>query len=237
VTITLTAATVIVATKVTTADGAGAIDTAMDVPSTVGVGPITVTFTAADAATYNNSSVAQTMKVPKPTVTLSVSEANVGDVVDVTAAGFAPLSGLSVLTIGGADVRSGTVTSDAEGNATASFTVPGVTGSNIVTVTIGAETVSTSLSVTAAAVAAAAATTAPADIFADVIANDDSLVRVWRFANADQSWQFYDPRPAFASANTLEKSGAGDIVWVNVTVEQTFQSTTLYPGWNLISLD
>jgi len=237
VTVTLTAASVIVATKVTEADGAGAIDTSMDVPSTVGVGPITVTFTAADAATYDNDSIAQTMKVPKPTVKMSVAEASVGDVVDVTAAGFAPLSGLSVLTIGGADVRSGTVTSDAEGNMTASFTVPGVTGSNIVTVTIGAETVSTSLSVTAAAVAAAAATTAPADIFADVIANDDNLVRVWRFSNSDQSWQFYDPREEFASANTLEKSGTGDIVWVNVTAEQAFQSSTLYPGWNLISLD
>ena len=83
----------------------------------------------------------------------------------------------------------------------------------------------------------AAATTAPVDIFADVIANDDNLVRVWRFTNADQTWEFYDPRAAFASANTLEKSGAGDIVWVNVTVEQAFQSTTLFPGWNLISLD
>ena len=71
----------------------------------------------------------------------------------------------------------------------------------------------------------------------DVISNDDNLVRVWRFSNADQSWNFYDPRPAFASANTLAKTGAGDIVWVNVTAEQTFQSATLFPGWNLISLN
>ena len=70
----------------------------------------------------------------------------------------------------------------------------------------------------------------------DVIANDDNLVRVWRFSNPDQSWSFYDPRPAFADANTLAKTGAGDIVWVNVTAEQTFQSGTLFPGWNLISL-
>ena len=78
--------------------------------------------------------------------------------------------------------------------------------------------------------------TAPQTIFADVIANEDNLVRVWRFSNADQSWNFYDPRPAFESANTLEKSGAGDIVWVNVTAEQAFQGGTLFPGWNLISL-
>ena len=105
------------------------------------------------------------------------------------------------------------------------------------TVKIGATEVSTSVSVAAATTTAAAATTAPADIFADVIANDDNLVRVWRFSNADQTWEFYDPRTAFASANTLEKSGTGDIVWVNVIAEEAFQSTTLYPGWNLISLD
>jgi hypothetical protein len=236
VTITLASAGVDVGTKIATSDGAGAVDTTMVKPSTVGVGPLTVTFTAADQASYNNTAIAQTMKIPKPTIELSVSEANIGDVVDVTAAGFAPSSGLSVLSIGGADVRSGVVTSDTEGGLTTSFIVPGVTGSNIVTVTIGADSVSTSISVLVASTTAAA-TTAPADIFADVIANDDNLVRVWRFSNADQTWEFYDPRAAFASANTLEKSGAGDIVWVNVIAEEAFQSTTLYTGWNLISLD
>ena len=82
----------------------------------------------------------------------------------------------------------------------------------------------------------AAATDATETIFADVIANGDNLVRVWRFSNADQSWAFYDPRPAFITANTLTKSGAGDIVWVNVITEQEFQGGTLFPGWNLISL-
>jgi len=242
VTLTLASASTTRATKVVTADTAGAIDTTMDIPSTVGVGPVTVTFTAADQATYNNSSVAQTLKVPKPTVLLSTSDPKVGDVVDVTAAGFPPLSGLSTLTIGGADVSGSTpITSDAEGGLTTSFIVPGVTGSNIVTVKIGATEVSTSVSV-AAATTTAAATTAPADIFADVIANDDNLVRVWRFSNGDQTWEFYDPRAAFASANTLEKSGTGDIVWVNVNVDQNFSGTDtdggdLSSGWNLIVLN
>ncbi|MCH8801657.1 MAG: hypothetical protein IH963_12190, partial [Chloroflexi bacterium] len=160
-----------------------------------------------------------------------------GDVVDVEATGFPPSSGLSTLTIGGADVRSGVVTTNTQGSLSTSFIVPGVTGSNIVTVIIGSETVSTSITVLVAAGTAAAATTAPAEIFADVIANGDNLVRVWRFSNATQTWEFYDPRPAFEAANTLKKSGAGDIVWVNVTSEQAFQSTTLFPGWNLISLD
>jgi hypothetical protein len=242
VTITLKSGSTTVATQVATADGAGGIDASVKIPSTVGVGAKTVTFTAADAATYDNDSVAQTLKIPKPTVTLSTDEADIGEVVTVTALGFPPSSGLSALTVGGADVRGGAVvTSDTEGGATATFVTPGVTGSNIVTVTIGASSVSTSVSVLAATTTVAS-TTAPAEIFADEIANDDNLVRVWRFSNADQSWEFYDPRPAFASANTLEKSGAGDIVWVSVSADQTVtaltdtNSGTLISGWNLIVL-
>lgn len=238
VTLTLKNGTTTVATKVATADGSGDFADSMAIPSTVGVGPLTVTFTGADAATYGNTSLAKNLTIPKPSLALSVSEAEVGASVDVTASGFPPLSGLSTLTIGGADVRvAGVVTtSNAEGGLTTSFTVPGVTGSNIVTVTIGAETVSTSISVVAATAPVAAATTAPADIFADVIASDDNLVRVWRFNNADQGWKFYDPRPEFESANTLDASGAGDIVWVNVVAEQAFQGGTLVAGWNLIVL-
>ena len=205
-------------------------------------GAVTATDTSGGTATSGSISVSPSLSVtgtanaPKPTVTLSASEAEVGAVIDVEAAGFPPSSGLSVLTIGGADVRSGVVTSDTEGRLTTSFTVTGVTGSNIVTVTIGAETVST-LIVVLAAKAPAVAAMDPETIFADVIANDDNLVRVWRFDNATQRWEFYDPRPAFEVANTLAKSRAGDIVWVNVTAEQAFQGGTLFPGWNLISLN
>ena len=89
-----------------------------------------------------------------------------------------------------------------------------------------------------AAKAPAAANTDNTEVvFASVIANDDNLVRFWRFSNADQSWAFYDPRPEFAAANTLAKTGAGDIVWVNVNAEEAFQGGTLFPGWNLISLN
>ena len=143
--IALASDSVLRATKVVVSDGAGRIDTFMDIPSTIGVGPEIVTFTAYDSSTYGNTAVAQTMSIPKPTVTLSISEANAGDWVTVTANGFAPYSGLSALSIGGADVRSGVVTSDSEGGATTSFIVPGVTGSNIVTVTIGANTAFTSI--------------------------------------------------------------------------------------------
>ncbi len=73
-------------------------------------------------------------------------------------------------------------------------------------------------------------------VFADVVANNGNLVRVWRYSNATQSWAFFDPRPAFSAANTLKETATNNIVWVNVKVQQTFQGQTLFPGWNLISL-
>jgi hypothetical protein len=82
----------------------------------------------------------------------------------------------------------------------------------------------------------ATAAQATGTVFAAVVANNDNLVRVWRYSNATQSWAFYDPRPAFAAANTLTNTSSGDIVSVNVKVQQTFQDQTLFPGWNLISL-
>ncbi|MCH7843545.1 MAG: hypothetical protein IID01_12360 [Chloroflexi bacterium] len=236
VTVTLKSGTTTKGTAVVVAATDGTITADVTIPSTVGVGPKTVTFSATD--TLGNSSTAVTLTIPKSSITLSAAEATVGDVITVVAAGFTPNSGLSKLEIGGADVRTGVSTSDDVGSLTVEFTVPGLTGSQLVTIKIGGTAeVSTSINVVKVKGTAAAATTAPAVIFADLIANDDNLVRVWRFSNATQTWEFYDPRPAFEHANTLEKSGAGDIVWVNVTSEQAFQNTTLFPGWNLISLD
>jgi hypothetical protein len=234
-TITLKLGTTTLTSQVTTIDSEGGLSQVIRIPANTGVGPDTVTFTATD--TKGNSSTAVNLSVPSAKVSLSSGSAAVGDVITVMTTGFPPQSGLSTLEIGGADVRGGVVTSNIRGELETTFIVPGLTGSQLVTVKIGDTQVSTSLTVTASTGPVAADTTAPVDIFADVIANSDNLVRVWRFDNATQSWQFYDPRPAFSDANTLEKSGAGDIVWVNVKVEQAFQDGTLFPGWNLISLN
>ena len=142
------------------------------------------------------------------------------------------------MTIGGLDVRPTPAPStDVDGGFTAVVMVPGLTeGNHTVKVTASSVTGSLSLKVVATLAEVIAVSTATEDVFADTIAADN-LVRVWKFSNADQSWSFYDPRDAFASANTLSDTASGDIVWVNVTAEESFQSGTLYPGWNLIALD
>jgi len=158
----------------------------------------------------------------------------------ITGTGFNSLGTVSALTIGSASaIPSPAPRAGRDGALEATVIVPLLNpGAYTVTMVNGTGfSASATFTALATKAVAAASTDTPATIFADVIDNSDNLVRVWRFSNADQSWQFYDPRPAFEDANTLAKSGAGDIVWVNVTAEQDFQGATLFPGWNLISLN
>jgi hypothetical protein len=106
-----------------------------------------------------------------------------------------------------------------------------------VKVTLGGIVGTASLTIVEAAAVPVVTTTATGTVFATVVSNADNLVRVWRYSNATQSWAFYDPRTAFAAANTLTTTTSKDIVWVNVKVKQTFQGKDLFAGWNLISLD
>ena len=167
-----------------------------------------------------------------------MSEAETGTNITITGAGFPSYATVGTMEIGGLDVKPTPAPStDVDGNFTSTVMVPGlVAGNHTVKATASSVTGSVSLKVVATTAAVVAASTATEDVFADSIAADN-LVRGWKFSNADQSWSFYDPREAFAAANTLANTVSGDIVWVNVTAEESFQSGTLYPGWNLISLD
>jgi len=177
---------------------------------------------------------------PNPSIVITPAAASVEETVSVVGTGFNSLGTVTVLSIGSASaLPSPAPRASRNGDITTDVIVPLLNaGSYTVTMTNGTGfSASTTFTASAAKVVAASTADDTATVFADVIANDDSLVRVWRFSNSDQSWNFYDPRPAFASANTLVKTGAGDIVWVNVTAEQSFQGGTLFPGWNLISLN
>jgi len=97
-------------------------------------------------------------------------------------------------------------------------------------------TANTSFTLLATAVTPTVTTQDTTVVFADEIASDN-LVRVWLFSNTTKEWTFFDPRPAFAAANSLTSSSSGDIVWVNITADTTFQGTDLTAGWSVISLD
>jgi hypothetical protein len=225
-------------TAVVTSDGTGAFSTDVVIPNTLGVGKVELFFTAADAASIGNTSLAVKYTTAGAKITLSQSTAVVGDTVTVAGTGFTPNTAVTALTLAGANVMpiGAPVISDAQGGFTVEFTTPGLIGSKNVSATVGADTKTAPLIITAAPVTQPPAASTNTDvIFADEIASGN-LVRVWRFTNSTQAWAFFDPRPAFANANTLIVVVSGDIVWINVTEQTTFQGQTLFPGWNLISL-
>ena len=217
-----------------TADSYGEFTKVVTIPNTPAI-PSTNTITGAISG---GGSKTTAHKIPESSIALDVSESETGSSVTITGVGFPAYATVGTMTIGGLDVRPTPAPStDVDGGFTSTVMVPGLTaGNHTVKVTASSVTGSISLKVVATTAAVVAASTATEDVFADSIAADN-LVRVWKFNNADQSWSFYDPREAFADANTLANTASGDIVWVNVTAEEAFQSTTLYPGWNLISLD
>ncbi|PKB72465.1 MAG: hypothetical protein BZY87_00530 [SAR202 cluster bacterium Io17-Chloro-G6] len=172
-------------------------------------------------------------------MTITPSSAAVEDTVVIDGTGFNSLATVTVLTIGGASaLPSPAPRATRNGEVTATILVPLLNpGTYTVVMTNAAGFSATSTLTVVTSSAPPASTQADTQvIFAVVIDNDNNLVRVWRYSNATQEWSFYDPRDEFADANTLEKTGAGDIVWVNVVVEQEFQGQTLFTGWNLIVL-
>ena len=50
--------------------------------------------------------------------------------------------------------------------------------------------------------------------------NSDNLIRVFYFRNSSKDWLFYDPRPAFAAANTLVDLRDQEIYWLKVKRDQ-----------------
>ena len=178
--------------------------------------------------------------IPNPTITITPSAAAADETVRFVGENFNALGTVNTITFGTASaVPSPAPRTGTTGSFESDVRVPALNPGTY-TVTVSNASGFTA-NVTFTALASAAATTgapqATEMVFADVIANSDNLVRVWWFNNADQSWSFYDPRPAFAAVTTYTEASSGDIVWVNVTSQQDFQGLTLFPGWNLISLD
>ena len=59
----------------------------------------------------------------------------------------------------------------------------------------------------------------PSTEFAPLL-DADNLVRVFNYRNSTKDWLFFDPRPAFAGANTLLDIRSREIYWVKVNRDQ-----------------
>ena len=223
-------------------DAAGSFTVTTEIPPATGGGSLTpgTKIVIATVGTISGSTTA--FAVPNPTIVLSPASAAVEETVVITGTGFNSLGTASTLTIGDVSViPSPAPRASRNGDIEATITIPLLNPGSYTVVLTNDTNANFTATATFVAVASKAPAAASADttetVFADVIANSDNLVRVWRFSNADQGWSFFDPRAAFSDANTLVKTGAGDIVWVSVLAEQSFQGGTLFTGWSLIVLN
>jgi len=222
------------------ADASGAFSFTTEVPASSTGGSLSPGSKIVIAKVGTIQGTTTAFAVPNSAITITPAEAAPEEEIVITGTGFSALAAVTTLDIGTASALPNPAPiAGRSGDITATVTVPLLNpGSYTIVMTNASGFTATGTFKAVASKAPVAANTDDTSVvFADVISNDDNLVRVWRFSNVDQSWNFYDPRPAFAEANTLSKTGAGDIVWVNVTAEQAFQDLTLFPGWNLISLN
>lgn len=234
-----------------TPDGSGNITGSFKVPLNASI-PSTnsvkavFSYTPTGTSTALDNTTAVTHKVPKATLAINPEEGAEGSNVTITGEGFKTYSTVSTLKIGAIDVRPAPIPStDSNGNFSVTVLVPQSTiGSASVTATVASTTATDTFTVLDAAVAPAVTET-PAVALAALISEGDNLERVWHFDAATQNdgpdygWSLYDPRPAFADANTVTEMSDGNFYWIKVTNAQTAvlggSSRVLYAGWNPVT--
>ena len=220
-------------------DANGDFGVVVEVPPATSGGSLTPGTKIIEVTVGTSTGSTTAFAISNPSIVITPSSAAVEDTVVVNGTAFSSLVTVDVLTIGNANaLPSPAPRAGRNGEVTATILVPLFNpGTYTVVMSTGANFTATGTFTVVTASSPPASTQANTqEIFAVVIDNDANLVRVWRFNSETKDWSFYDPREDFADANTLEKTGAGDIVWVNVNVEQEFQGQTLFPGWNLIVL-
>jgi hypothetical protein len=240
---------VIHVTAVATSLGDGTFRIDVMIPSTLGVGAQSLFFSAADPATFANTSLAVKFTTAGAEITLSQTTATVGDTVTVTGIGFIPSSALTALTVAGANVLppGAPVVTGPTGGLTVSFLVPGLIGSNkTVAATVGLPpAITTSLTIEAAAGVTpppmiVAEPGPPVEVFSMAITADPDL-QVWGAPTG--TFQLFDASlPADHPANDLTLVGPTDGVWINNTTGATItviilgRTFVLNPDWNFKGL-
>ncbi len=169
-----------------------------------------------------------------PTLTFAQSprQGPPGSLFTVSASGFRSYELVVSIRMGRVElIGSRTINTDSAGAFTAEdLQVPGLDpGTYALVVTVGSgqlrTTTSSTFEITGPRRVASSET--PASGLAPII-DADNLVRVFFFRNSSKDWIFYDPRPAFASFNTLEELRGGEVYWIKVKrlQEPTLNGTT-----------
>ena len=220
-------------TAITNSDGAWS--DSISVPASAGVGqPHTVKAQATVGDEDDNVAQEADHSTPAAVVTLSSSQAQRGTNITVSGENFHVFETV-MIEIGDSNVTpSPAPTTDGDGSFSTQVLVPGLAlGNKNVRVTVKDVPVVEFLEVITTPVVMTVES-----VFGDLIDNG-SLQTIWAYDFATGGWSSYTTDPETSFGNDLFELSSGDILYINVTGEQSFshqKGNTLPDGWSLITL-
>jgi hypothetical protein len=205
-------------------DSSGHFTDTLRIPSDCAI-PSTNTITAAINVGRIDTGIRDTIthEIPNAEVSVEPTLGAPGTTFTVTGLGFRTFEPLEEIRVGDrVVVREGTgYATDRDGNLVVSgVLVPGLdAGVHPVIVEVGAGEDRTTSSSVFEILEFGAPTAVPTGVMGAMEPLGEGLVRIFNFNNATKSWTFYDPRPDFAEANTIDELFSGEIYWVNVSAD------------------
>ena len=226
----------------TTPDAEGKFEMTFTVPLTAGI-PSSNTVTATGVGTTGTATDGH--KVPNPTLKLIPDEGVPGATIEFNGEGFPGFATASTVEIGGLSVLpSQALTTAADGQISISVLVPQLDlGVQVVRLAVGRTSAVATFTIVEPDPTPTPLPTATPLPFVDTASAleplSENLVRVWSFDNTTKEWSYYDPRPVFATFNTVTRLVRGQIYWIKIKEAQTVtlngSERTLYLGWNLLA--
>ena len=212
-------------------DTSGRFMAQLEVPSRAPI-PSDNTVTAIITTSGSPNSADDGVQTPRPTVKHFIPEAQVeltvakgpsGTMVDVTGSFFSAFTSVERIEFGGLNaLGSRSPNTDSSGG----FSVEGLTvpdldeGIHSVIVRVGTDdrevTANTVYEITSRGLMGVPTTAAEAMA---PLTDDNLLERAFFFDNSTKVWSFYDPRPEFVDANTIDEFSSGGVYWVKVTAD------------------
>ena len=220
------------------ADGSGDVSIRLEIPSDAGVGATNEVMVEVRSDDDDVSiSATADHETPGPAITVPMT-AQVGTLATISGSNFEPFTSLTVM-IGGRDA---TPTPGPETDKNGSFElearVPRLSaGSHTITIEDGSPE-ENSVTETFGVVTTPIVST-PQEVFGGLI-DAGILASVWRYQidETGSDWDSFDPQyVGQPGINDLVGVARGDIVWIRVTENVVFQGSTLYAGWNLVTLE
>jgi hypothetical protein len=147
-----------------------------------------------------------------------------GSRITIKAGGFRPFTPVKSIQIDNIEILStSTVTTDENGNFGATnLLVPGLDpGIYTLVIRVGSGDNEVTSASTFEVTPPTESTTPGVAVVQALEPLGNRLERAFHFDNATKTWAFYDPRPGFADANTIDQLVEGQVYWIKVTQNTT----------------